>query len=205
VKRAPYAPPEPTAPSLTDAAAALDAELRRFEELSLAAGKVPLNSQKNIERAATLTREANESRERFAELLKSLVAAVSVARDRQQTSADALQVRVEEIQSRTACYEGLLRRFAGLGTRAGSLQERVLQAAATQKDADGAVASAGVAGVLGEVQDRLAEIVSEAADLARAAAADDFADLGRQADSLRQQVLSVRNRVTLLQRNLKTN
>jgi DNA-binding ferritin-like protein len=205
VKRPPHAPQDPSAPSLTDAAAALDAELRRFEELSLTAGKVPLNSQKSIERAATLTREANESRERFAELLKSLVAAVSVARDRQQTSADALQTRVDEIQSRTACYEGLLQRFAGLGSRASSLQERVLQAAAMQKSADGAVASTGVASVLEEVQDRLAEIITEAADLARAANSDDFADLARQADSLRQQVLSVRNRVGLLQRNLKTN
>lgn len=198
-------PQEPPTPSLADAATALDTELRRFEELSLAAGKVPLNSQKNIERAATLTREANESRERFGEHLKSLVAAVSAARDRQQASADALQVRVDEIQSRTACYEGLLRRFAGLGMRASSLQERVLQAAAMQKNADGMVASTGVAGVLEEVQERLAEIITEAADLTRAATDDDFSDLARQADSLRQQVLSVRNRVTLLQRNLKAN
>lgn len=197
-------PPEEGPPGLAAASAALEAELRRFEELSNAACKVPLDSQKNIERASRLTREAAESQERFGTHLRALVDAVASARDRQQANADALQVRVAEIQQRSGRYELLLQRFAGLGKRAAAIQEKVQQAAAMKRDEEAPGAFAEVVSVIEQVQVDMADVAEEAADLTRTAAGEGLLDLARQADSLRQQVLSVRNRINLLHRGLKS-
>ena len=50
--------------------------------------------------------------------------------------------------------------------------------------------------------ERMDAAVARALDVARAATASDFVDVARQADSLRQQLLATRNRVSLLRRGL---
>ena len=51
-----------------------------------------------------------------------------------------------------------------------------------------------------EVDDRLGRLADDSEELARAALTEAFVDLGRQAESLRQQLLSARNKFRLLER-----
>ncbi len=57
-------------------------------------------------------------------------------------------------------------------------------------------------GALEEIGERMDAAVARALDVARDATASDFVDVARQADSLRQQLLATRNRVSLLRRGL---
>ena len=55
-------------------------------------------------------------------------------------------------------------------------------------------------GAFREVDDRLGRLAEDSAELARAAQAEEFVDLGTQAESLRLQLLSARNKFQLLER-----
>ncbi|HWE23054.1 MAG TPA: hypothetical protein VG496_03855, partial [Myxococcales bacterium] len=64
------------------AAAALEAELRRFEQLAELATRVELKSQKNLERASRATQDAAEAQQRVDERVRGLVEEVARARQR---------------------------------------------------------------------------------------------------------------------------
>jgi hypothetical protein len=51
------------------------------------------------------------------------------------------------------------------------------------------------------LQDRMTEVATEAEALSTAADQKEFHDIARQADSLRQQLLSARNKMGLLQKS----
>jgi hypothetical protein len=76
---------------LEAAAAALEAELARFEDLSNTRKKIPLDSGKNLDRAAKATIEATESQERVGARVGARVQAVAQLRDRQDRGQDVLE------------------------------------------------------------------------------------------------------------------
>jgi single-stranded DNA-specific DHH superfamily exonuclease len=55
---------------------------------------------------------------------------------------------------------------------------------------------------LQQVNERMSQVAENAGKLASDAEAQDFSDVARDADSLRQQLLSARNRANLLQQKL---
>ncbi|MDB4997784.1 MAG: hypothetical protein JWM74_5216 [Myxococcaceae bacterium] len=190
-------------PGLSDlgaAAAALEAELRRFEELGEIARRVPLNSEKNLDRAARATQEAAEAQERVAAAVNALIAAITVARQRQEGHAHSILERAKEIQARTGEFHELLKRFGALGEEAKGIHALVQEAAALKKE-DGSV-SLEALGRLEQVSERMASIVTTAQDVAKDAKARGIDDIERQADALKQQVQSARNKLLLLQQNL---
>jgi hypothetical protein len=190
-------------PGLTDlgaAAAALEGELRRFEELGEIARRVPLNSEKNLDRAARATQEAAEAQERVATAVSALIGAITVARQRQEGHANGILERAKEIQARTAEFHELLKRFGLLGEAAKDIHALVQEAAALKKE-DGSV-SLEALGRLEQVSEQMARIVATAQDVAKDAKARGIEDIERQADALRQQVQSARNKLLLLQQNL---
>jgi hypothetical protein len=160
------------------AALALDQELRRFEEMAAAVGRAPLNTQKGLEQAARATRDAAASQGRFAEHLKTLVEAVSAARERQANAAAAINARVTEIDARATLFAALRERFAQLGLRAGEVA------------VEQALSGLGV-------------VVEDAQKLAQDAREADAQDVARETDTLRQQVLSARNKLGLLLKHLE--
>lgn len=188
--------------SFVEAAAALEAELERFEAIAAAVGRAPLNSQKAIEHAARLTRDASEAQGRYAQRLQALVAMVGSTGERQHVAAATINDRVAEIDARTTAHTALERRLGELGEEARGINAR----------AQGAIGAGGVPssperlseliGALGEIGERMDAAVASALDIARDATASDFVDVARQADSLRQQLLATRNRVGLLRRGL---
>lgn len=185
------------------AAAALEAELKHFEELAAALARAPLTSQKAIEQAARLTRDASAAQGRFAEQLHGLVALVGAAGERQGVAAAAINERVAAIDARTAEHAALEARLGELGEEARGINALVLEATSN----GGGVPStpdrlASLIERLEEIVARMDGAVERAHGVSRDATAADFVDVARQSDALRQQLLAARNRVGLLRRGL---
>src|SRR2546430_8456529 len=105
------------------AATALEAELRRFEQVAELAARLELKSQKNLERAARAAQDAAEAQGRVAQRVRALVEEIARARERQGAQAKHLEERAQQIQSRRELLDALLSRFARLGNEAGEVNE----------------------------------------------------------------------------------
>jgi hypothetical protein len=186
---------------LLAAAEAFDDELARFGRLVEVARTGPLNSQKNLQRAARGFEEIGESEKRLGEAAQALVAALQNARQKQELQAQALQGRAQEIEARTGIAANLLQGYAAVGQKAGELNSLVLEIAA--KNANGSsVPDETVIHSLAELRAKMGDVAESAAGLVFTAREADFEDIARQADSLRQQILSVGNKVATIERAL---
>jgi hypothetical protein len=177
--------------ALAQAAIALDDELHNFEQLAATAHALPLTSQKNLDRAARATNEAADSQRRLGEHIRAFMEALNVARDQNQRTADTLQARGQEIQARVNELQALLARFAEIGNAAKELSSTVKALGAEKRGPT-------TADRLKSVESGLARVVDDAQSLATAAKTASFPEVVAQVDSLRQQVLSARNKVALL-------
>ena len=194
----------------------LDAELRRFEDLAATAQRAPLNSHKNIGRAAAMIGQAVDSQGRFTGHLQALAGAMASARDRFEVAALAINARAEEIQQRSDEHDALVQRLEALGQEAleiGALA-RTIGARKPLEESAGAAPPAAERtpqqnrDVLEEVRavlTRMGALAQQADELAKATVAAGLVDLARQTDSLRQTLGSARQKVTLLERNLLAN
>lgn len=185
---------------LIDAATQLDVELRRFEDLSMQIKKLPLNSEKNLERAAKALQEVADSDERLGEQVRALVQAVSHVRERQQSHATIVQERALELQARTEVYQELLKHFGTLGQEAGNINTMVQDIAGQPRATPDERAK--VIERLVEAQEKMTIVADGAKALTDAATARDFQDLARSADNLRQSLLAARNKINLLHKGL---
>src|SRR5438045_4161482 len=118
---------------LSDAAMALDHEMRRFEELAAQARRIRLNTEKNVERATEALSRAAESQDRINAVVQRLVRAVGEARQTQEADAKALMDRAHEIADRRKQFGEVLQRMAGLGQMAKEVQD-LLKAPAPDLD-----------------------------------------------------------------------
>jgi hypothetical protein len=168
---------------LAEAALALDQELRRFEELAAQAGRVKLDTQRNLERATDALARAAESLDRMQAQVQRLVGSVIAARQRQEAGAGELMARAQRIAARRAEFTEAAQRMASLGQMTKEVQEQ-LQAGA---DLDG-------------VQKRMEELIAGAAEIGGVGRQKQMEDVTREADALRQQLVAVRNKVGLLAR-----
>ena len=188
-------------PDMTGLAAAaedLDRELGRYEALVTRIQHERLDSEKNLQRAARVLSELDSSEVRLGEHLRALVDAISTTRARQETQSEAVRVRAEQIRQRTESLTQLRERWAGLGAAAGEVNRLLQQVAVAARESGAEVRIDEVA--FREVEERLGQLAADSGDLARAAQAEEFVDLGTQAESLRLQLLSARNKFLLLQR-----
>jgi chromosome segregation ATPase len=192
---------EPPTP-LLGAAEAFDTELGRFGRLADSARKGKLDSQRSLQRAAEALKEVADSEELLQQHAQVLMSALAAARDLQQTQAEAVRARATEIQTRTEVYADLMRRFQALGEDAVDLNARGQQLAGKTRSAAEMAADPDLASGLDDLQQRMSDVSERAQALATAAHEADFEDVSRQADSLRQQLLSARNKIALLRSNL---
>jgi hypothetical protein len=163
------------------AAASLEAELRRFEQLADLAVRMELKSQKNLERAAQAAQEAAEAQTRVSERVRGLVEEIARARERQEDQAKQLGGRAEEIRSRRQALEALLARFARLGNEVAEVNTLLKEG-----------------GNVADAEERLGSVAASAEELLRDAEREGFEDAVRQAESIRQQSLAARNKLKLL-------
>ncbi len=186
-------PPSP----LVAAAEALEEELRRLAAIAREARRLPLDSQRNLERTQEKLAELGGTNERLPQLVGGLMSAVKQLVDDQQAQAAALAARGEEVRRRREALGALMDRYGDLGTASQELNALVRAFAAGGRRGEG-TASPGEPPSLEMVQAAMARLIERAAEVAGAARADDFEDVAQQAESLRQQLLAARNKLTLL-------
>jgi len=183
--------------ALKAAVQALDEELDRFEALADAARRTPLTSERNLEKAATAINQAADSQKRVHGHIQALIDAITAARVKHDQTAEELVKTRDEVQARGERFQTQLARFAALGKEAADISGFVRQLGELKGKPNGEVVAQ-----LASVQERMARVVDGAAALGKEADAENMEDLGRQCDSLKQQVQSALNKVTLLRDKL---
>jgi uncharacterized coiled-coil DUF342 family protein len=169
--------------ALVRAAASLETELLELESISRTARKIPLTSEKNIVRAAKELEEALTLPDRLAAGLSALAAAMATMQTRQQAALEPLAAFASEIQQRHQRLREHMQAFAALGTAAAEVTARI-QSGEGDRSA-----------VLSDVDAQLAKIAGDARALFDAAHAEDFPELAREADALKQRAASLRRRL----------
>jgi chromosome segregation ATPase len=175
----------------------LDEELARFDQLAQSARKIQLTSERNLEKAARAINDAAESQRRVTEHIQLLIEAISTARTRHDEVAAALLTTRDDVQARAERFQAQLARFAALGKEAADISGQVRELGAVKDQPNAAIVA-----LLTSVKERMGGVVSGAAALAVEADAEAMEDLARQCDSLKQQVQSALNKVTLLRDKL---
>jgi hypothetical protein len=196
---------------LLAAAEAFDAELERFARLTESARHGSLSSQKALERAAESLKEIADCEEQMQAQARLLMAALGTAREQQEKQAELASQRAEEVRERTVVYGDLLKRFQALGAEAAELNTMGQSLSARRPAGDAAGSGAELArdpvfaSGLRDLSQRMTEVADHAQGLMTAARDADFEDVARQAESLRQQLLAARNKVSLLHGSVATN
>jgi hypothetical protein len=183
------------------AAAALDEELRRYDALADEAKRSHIDSGKTLERAVRVVQESTAHNESVHQKLRGLVKEIEEARVRQVESLNVLLEAAKRAQARSEQYEALLKRFAALGETARRVNALAVEAEA--KRLRGAPEAAILQG-LDDVQTQMAAVAAEAEALLALATEQNWTDLERQADAVRQQVLAARNRLVAARRAAAT-
>jgi len=188
---------KPSASPLQTAVLALDEEMARFEHLAQSARKTPLTSERNLEKAATAINQAVESQQRVHAHIQVLAEAIAAARVKHEQTAEELVRTRDEVQARSERLQTQLGRFAALGQEAAETSSFMRQLGDLKGKPPGELVAK-----LGEMHERMTKIVDGAATLGKEAASENMEGLARQCDSLKQQVHSLLNKVSLLREKL---
>jgi prefoldin subunit 5 len=97
----------------------------------------------------------------------------------------------------------LLQRYGAVGQKAGELNALVLEITAKKTNGSSEPDDAVVA-ALAKLRERMGEVADIAGGLVASAREADFEDIARQADSLRQQISSVGQKVAAIERALSS-
>ncbi len=183
---------EPRGP-LVEAAYALEAEFREVDALMQTALRLPLVSQRNLERTAGALTELSKVEERVAPKLAALLGALDVLRNGQQGTIAQLQERVQEFLARRETFEGLTARYREILADGNRLNGTVQEFAAKHAKPGEGMASADT---MTTIIDELGRLVAATEELRAQAKAAEFAELAHETDGLRQQLSSARNRMS---------
>ncbi|HVW27955.1 MAG TPA: hypothetical protein VHC69_21475 [Polyangiaceae bacterium] len=170
-------------PELVRAGQRLEDEVARLEALSRSVRKIPLDSEKNITRAAQELKEALALPERLGGGLQALAAAMEQMQSRQQAALEPLSAHAQKIQERAVQLGTYMHAFAELGNAAGATTA-LLKTEGGDRNA-----------IVEQAQQELAKILERARSLAEDARGNDFPDVAREADALRQRVATLRKRL----------
>jgi DNA repair exonuclease SbcCD ATPase subunit len=184
--------PSDDTPDLAAAADALAEELSRYEALATGLARERLDSEKHLRRAAQALGELERSEERLGTRVATLVGAINEANERHATSAEAVRRQAIEIRRRGEVLGSLVERWKLLGEAAAQVNALV------KTLRDHLPEAAGLAETLADVETQLTALAGEAGRLGATAEEEGFADLARQAESLRQQLLSLHGKLLLL-------
>ena len=170
---------EKTVPELVRAAEAVEDELVKLEMLSRTIRKIRLDSEKNITRAAKQLTEVTDLPEQLTARLGTLAAAMQTMQARQHAALEPLAAFANELQARMRKLGEHMQAFAALGEAAGEVT------ALLQSETERPV-------VVEHVKAELGKLAAGAKSLFEAARDDDFPDVARQADALKQRVSALR-------------
>jgi hypothetical protein len=184
---------------LVNAAASLEDELHSFATHATETKREPLNTEKSIARATRALSESVQFHARIEEKVKALVGEIDAARGLQQESIEILLNAAHALENRSKNRDALLGRFAALGSKAGGVNTLALDL--TARKSEGADDNE-VLARLRAIEERIDEVVVEAQAIAEMAASDDWPEIARQADGLRQQMQAARNKLALAHKTI---
>ena len=164
------------------AAEALEEELARTEAMSRAVRRIRLDGEKNLDRAAEELAQVLALPERLGERLKALSTAMVHLQNRQQEALEPLANFAALLQQRRNLFVKHMQAYTELGTAAGELNSTF---------ANGGTNTAALA----EADRRLQEISDRARALFEAARDDEFPEIAREADVLKQRMGALRKRL----------
>jgi len=176
---------------------ALEEELRRMGGVAKEALRLPLDSERNLERTQEKLAELGTVDDKMQPLVNGLMSAVNELVQEQQAQAAAITERAEEFQRRSELFQQLMVRYAGLGQASQELNNIVKAFTNLAKQSDDTPTST-EAPSLDKIQELMALLVENAKELFQAARAEGFEEIARQSDQLRQQFLSARNKLTMV-------
>jgi hypothetical protein len=186
-------------PSLVVAAASLVDELRALDGLAEEAKHCRMRTEKGLSRATRLLTDSVEYRARIEEKLRALVTEIEAARTHQQQSIQALLEVAHELDERSKERDALLARFGALGASAAQVSELAVKLGERKSEGAG---DQELLERLGDIRGQMDGVASEARGLAEAAEAGGWAEIARQADALRQEVLAAQNKLAMAQRSV---
>lgn len=160
------------------AAQALEDELAHLESIARSVQKIHLNGEKALMRAATELKQTLEMPNRLSERLLAVGTALSHMQARQQAALSPLVAMSAQIEERVARLQEHMETFGALGKAAGEVS--ALLAQGTDKPA-----------ALEHAAKQVQEISERARALFEAARADDFPDVAREADVLKQRLAAM--------------
>ncbi len=185
----------PKAPSpLLAAAAALDEELRAYDDLARDAQRTKMDSERGLRHAIGIVQDAERRNDGVQERLRALVGEIENARVRQAESLSVLLNTARAVQARAQEHEALMGRFSVLGESAKNLN--TLTRELSERRANGASEAELLEG-LDTIQMQMTAVVAEAEALTERAHGQQWPEIARQADAVRQQVLSAKNKLAL--------
>ena len=184
---------------LAAAAAALEGELRRYEETVAELQKLPLNSDKTLQRARKVLEECAGHQEKLAVLLPAFAQAMQQAQLRQQQCMDATAHGTDKIRTRFEARMALLERVAALGQQAQDINAPVAAVISAQVEER---TPTELLKSLEDVGARTEAVIAEAEAVHKLAQDGDWQDIARDTDTLKQQLQSARNKVLVTQRNI---
>ncbi len=184
---------------LLTAAAALEEEISAFADLAAQTKRESLDTDRSMSRAARALADSAAFPQRIEGRLKALVAVIDVLRTRQEESVATLLDVAHTVEQRAKSRDTLLQRFGKLGESAVLVNE--LACELSTRGREGAPSSE-VLELLTSLDARMESVIAEALAIVRAATAEVWPEIERQADGLRQQVQAARNKLTLVQRSV---
>lgn len=181
------------------AARTFDEELERFAGATQAVQRGPLNSAKALERAAQLLTTVADAEEKLRLASQGLSRAIARSHEDQMSQAQAVSERAATIAARTAEFQRLIERYGELGNAAATLNGDLLEIVRKKKESE--ASGGGIDIEISALRDKLTTLADSAQQLLDASRAADFEDITRQADSIRQQLLAARNKLSNFSRN----
>lgn len=177
---------------LTEAAAAFERELSRYERITSELSRTTVRSQKTLSRTQRLLVDSTECEEALSARLRELLTAMNGARDTQQRCMEQTLEAARGLQARANEFTALLERVAALGLRARQTSE---PAAKVLEDTTNGTQGVELVRSLEELGDQMTGIIREAEQIANDAEAGDWPDITRDVKSLQQQVQAAHGRV----------
>ena len=185
--------------ALVQAVRAFDAELDRFARAASSACRRNLDSKRELEKAVASVQEASEAETAMQQRAQELLAALKAAETDQQSRAEALRVRTQEIQARYDAYEAFAVRYRKLGEEGASLVEAAQKLRTDGQPGDGPAKAELVLG-LSDLEKRVGELRDTARTLAADAQKEKFDDLATEAHAVEQTLSALRNKLLLAQK-----
>jgi hypothetical protein len=181
---------------LLAAARTLAENVARFEDLSAELLRLPLNSEKSLQRARQGLEMCSEHETKLAHSLRGFAEAMQALQESQRRSMDLTAQAAQRIQKRQEQRLELQQRVAQLGAQAREVSQPVAALVEAPGDSPDLLAP------LAEVERRLDAVIEDAGSVHELARQDEWSDLERDTQSLREQLQALRNRVLLMRRKL---